>query len=224
MLKNSARYGIDTCMMSREEYIEYWKYTSIFRCSEITPESFFVRIEDDTLFENYRFDSPLEAIIFFRYRNVPDMLIESRGFFDMSVYSIREQLQESGCYLRSSGLELLDLLDSVVTSGVADSASIIKFKELYNRTSRFAFDRSHAVRQWIHIMGYVEEFIRSNSLRKSFDIARSFRLKEFIELELLLKENEFSTSCEHHLKLASDFIEWSGDLYLQNTGNYADSS
>ncbi len=210
-------------MMSIEEYIDYWKYTSIFRCFEITPESFFVRIEDDTLFENYRFDSPLEAIVYFRYRNVPNMLIESRGFFDMSVYDIREQLQESGCYLRDSGLRLLDFLDSTIESGVADSARIIKFKELYNRTSRFAFDRSTSIRQWVHVMGYVEEFIRSNSLKENFKIARFTGLNEIIELELLLKEKEFSTSCEHHLKLASDFIEWSGDLYLQNTGNYGDS-
>ena len=173
-------------MMSREEYIEYWKNTSSFKASHITPESFLVRIEHDTLFENHRFDSSLEALIYFRYRNVPDMLIESRGFFDMSVYDIREQLEESGCYLRDSGLRLLDFLDSTITSGTAGSASIIKFKELYNRTTRFAFDRSHTIRQWIHILGYVEEFIRSNSFKENFESARLIRFEEFIVLEQLL--------------------------------------
>ena len=224
MLNNSARYGIDTCMMRKEDYIEYWRNTSSFKASDITPELFLVRIEDDTLFENYRFDSPLEAIIYFRYRNMPDMLTESRGFFDMSVYDIREQLQESGCYLRDSGLRLLDFLDNTIASGVADSTGIIKFKELYNRTSRFAFDHSTTLRQWVHVLGYVDEFIRSNSFRESFDIARSFRLKKYIELDQLLKQKEFSVSSKHHMKLASDFIDWTGDLFLQNTGNYDDSS
>lgn len=135
----------------------------------------------------------------------------------MSVYDIREQLQESGCYLRSSGLELLDLLDGVIASGVADSHSIIKLKELYNWTSRFAFDHSHKIRRWIHAMGYVEEFIRSSSFKEIFHTEGLNGSKRFIELEQLLKENEFETTREYHMKLASDFIDWTGDLFRQNT-------
>ena len=179
--------------------------------------------KDNTLYENFRFDSLLEALIYFRYRNVPDMLTESRGFFDMSVYSIREQLQETGCYLRDSGLRLLDFLDNRIAFGAAGFTSIIKFRKLYNRTSRFAFDRSHTVKQRIHVIGYVEEFIRSNFFRENFETARLIGLNEFIELEQVLKKKEFRTSCEYHMKLASDFIDWTGDLYLQVTGNYDES-
>ena len=146
---------------------------SAFKYPDITPASFFVRIEDNTRFDNACFDSALESFIYFRYQHVLDMLIESRGFYDMSVYDIREQLQESGCYLRHYGFELLDLLNNVITSGDPDPSSILQLKELYNTASGFAFGSTCGVRMRICALGYVEEFIRSDSFKESFNDTRA---------------------------------------------------
>ncbi len=203
---------IGKSIMSKEEYIEYWKNTSTFRYPDITPVSFFVRIEDNARFDNACFDSALEAFIYFRYRNVPDILIKNRGFYDMNVYGIREQLQERGCYLRHYGLELLDLLDNSIISGESDPSSIYQLKEFYNTASRFVFDHTYRVRMRICALGHVEEFIRSDSFKDSFNDTKARGLSSFIELEQLLINNEFSVDL--HLKMASDFIWWTTDMFL----------
>lgn len=206
-------------MERREDYIEHWKNSRDFVPFEITPESFFIRMDDLDTFGILRFREPMEAFVYFRYRGLPDMLDESSDSPFLNNQTLREKLEDRGCHCRSTGIELLEMLDGVIGRGTVQPEDIEKMATLFNSTSVYAFHHTCDMRCLIRAFGHVKEFLGNDVFREDFEQAVSMDIVPFIELYLLLRDGEFDPGVEHHLKIASDFMDWSGDVFRQTLGN-----
>jgi len=202
-------------MGRREDYIAHWKNSRYFMPFEITPESFFVRMDDRDIFEILRFRDTLEAMVYLRYRGLPDMLDESGSSLFMGIQDTREKLEDRNWFIRSPGLQLLELLDESIERGSAEPEGIEEMKTLFNSASFYAFHYSPYMRYWIRAIGHVDTFLKDRIFREDFEQAVAMGNVPFIELHLLLRDDEFDAEMKHHLQIASDFIDWSSDVFRQ---------
>lgn len=197
------------------EYVRRWKDSGVSGSFQLTPDSFFLRMDDMDLYQILRFREPLEACAYLRYRSLPDMLDESSDSLFLDIQTLREKIEDKGVHCRCSGMELLGLLDEVIASGRIDPGTLDKMIILFNSTSFYAFHYTYYMRYWIRAHGQVVAFLADDVFREDFDHARKLQLIDFIELDLILKGGEFDTSDEHHLKMASNFMDWAGDPIRQ---------
>ena len=198
-----------------EDYIAHWKNSRYFKPFAITPESFFVRMHDREIFEILRFRDSLEAFVYFRYRGLPDMLDESGSSLFLGVQNIREKLEDRNWFIRGPGLQLLDILDRAIDSGTVEQDSIEEVGTLFNSASFYAFHYTPYMRYWIRAMGHATTFLKDRIFREDFEQAVAMGNVPFIELYLLLRDDEFDPEVKHHLQIASDFMDWSGDVFRQ---------
>lgn len=210
---------MDKASMSRvDKYISYWKDSGDFEPFEITQESFFLRMDDMDLYQILKFREPLEAAVYIRYRALPQMLEDSSDSLSFCIQTVREKIMSKGCHPRSTGLELLDLLDDVIENDSVTFEVMERIKVLFNSTSFYVFHYTCHMRYWIRAAGHAEDFLKAEIFIGEFEDARKRNLKQFIELDHLLRKKAFNASSPYHLTLASEFMEWAGDVFRQTKG------
>ena len=214
------RYSMNRASMSRlDKYIRKWKDSGDFEPFEITPESYFIRMDDMDLYQILKFREPLEAAVYIRYRALPEMLEESSDSLLFCIQNLRQKIMNKGFHAKSAGLELLDLLDDVMEKEIIDPEGLEKMKIVFNSMTFYAFHYTYHMRYWIRAAGHVEDFLKDEIFIEEFENARKRNLKQFIELDHLLRKKAFNSTSPHHLALASEFMEWAGDLFRQSSKN-----
>lgn len=199
----------------RDEYIDHWKDSRSCGSFRLTPDSFFIRMDDMDTYEILRFREPMEAVVYLRYRGFPEMLEESSDSLLFGIQTFRERILDRGCHCRSTGLELLERLDRAIERDSVDLEEMEKMITLFTSTSVFAFQHSCYMRYWIRAHVHVVEFLSDDVFREDFEQAGKMELIDFIELELLLRNGGFDATESRHMSIASGFMDWAGDVFRQ---------
>ena len=203
-------------MSSRENYIRYWSNNRKLRKLATTADSFFVRIDELDLFEILKFESSMEAVAYFRYHRLSELLEESGHARHMKTYSLRDRINECGCYLRDSATRLVDVLDDMLLVEGVTSPGLETFINLFNWTSQFAF-KDRPSPQRITAIGDLKELLKSEIFKDSFHLAEINKNRDFMFLHSLIKTDGFNTHVRWHLELADRFLDWAVDFENQLT-------